>query len=77
MPELCRWISPDDIEYLDPESVNGLNLYCYCLNDPVNNYDPTGHFAISLGFLIGSIVIGTAFGAGFAGVTAYKEGERG
>ena len=34
-PELCRWISPDDIEYLDPESVNGLNLYCYCFNDPV------------------------------------------
>ena len=31
--ELCRWISPDDIEYLDPESVNGLNLYCYCKND--------------------------------------------
>jgi len=35
-PELCRWISPDDIEYLDLESVNGLNLYCYCGNDPVN-----------------------------------------
>ena len=35
-PELCRWISPDDIEYLDPESVNGLNLYCYCFNDPMN-----------------------------------------
>ncbi len=34
-PELCRWISPDDIEYLDPESVNGLNLYCYCFNNPV------------------------------------------
>ena len=35
-PELCCWISPDDIEYLDPESVNGLNLYCYCFNNPVN-----------------------------------------
>ena len=35
-PELCRWISPDDVEYLDPESVNGLNLYCYCLNNSVN-----------------------------------------
>ena len=35
-PELCRWISPDDIEYLDPESVNGLNLYCYCFNNPVS-----------------------------------------
>ena len=42
-PELCRWISQDSIEYLDPESINGLNLYCYCRNDPVNLYDPSGH----------------------------------
>ena len=45
-PELCRWISPDSIEYLDPESINGLNLYAYCGNDPINNYDPTGHFSL-------------------------------
>ena len=44
LPELCRFISPDDVEYLDPESVNGLNLYCYCFNDPVNYIDPDGHF---------------------------------
>ena len=25
--ELCRWISPDSMEYLDPESINGLNLF--------------------------------------------------
>ena len=54
-PELCRWISPDDIDYLDPESVNGLNLYCYCLNNPIMYVDPTGHFAIST-FLIGLAV---------------------
>ena len=42
-PELCCWISPDSIEYLDTESINGLNLYCYCRNDPVNLYDPSGH----------------------------------
>ena len=43
-PELCRFISPDDVEYLDPESVNGLNLYCYCLNNPISYYDPSGHW---------------------------------
>ena len=47
-PELCRWISPDDIEYLDPESVNGLNLYCYCLNNPIMYKDSTGHFPVAI-----------------------------
>ena len=35
-PEWGRFISLDSIEYLDPESINGLNLYCYCMNNPVN-----------------------------------------
>ena len=41
-PELGRFISQDSIEYADYESVNGLNLYAYCNNDPVNNIDPMG-----------------------------------
>ena len=41
-PEFRRFISPDDTYYLDPENVNGLNLYCYCNNDPVNFVDPSG-----------------------------------
>ena len=72
-----RFISPDDTAFLDPENVNGLNLYAYCNNDPVNYADPSGHFAIPLGFLIGSILIGAAIGAGTSGVTAYTEGEKG
>ena len=42
-PETCRFISMDDISYLDPNKVNGLNLYCYCGNDPINRFDATGH----------------------------------
>ena len=34
-PAWRRFISPDDTAYLDPETPNGLNLYCYCNNDPV------------------------------------------
>ena len=35
-PKWRRFISPDDTAYLDPEAVNGLNLHCYCNNDPIN-----------------------------------------
>ena len=42
-PETGRFLNQDLISYLDPETVNGLNLYTYCLNDPVNYVDPTGH----------------------------------
>ena len=59
-PEWGRWIQPDDIEYLDPTNINGLNLYAYCNNDPVNKYDPTGHFAISALLIIGGIIVSGA-----------------
>ena len=73
-PEWRRFISPDDTSYLDPDSVNGLNLYCYCGNDPVNRYDPTGYswewstFWKGFGMLVtsvGAIALSvTTFGAG-------------
>jgi len=55
-PELCRFISPDSVEYLDPKSINGLNLYCYCLNNPVSYYDPSGHS------IIGAMIFGAVIG---------------
>ena len=51
-PEIGRFISPDSVEYIEPSSISGLNLYVYCCNDPINMYDPSGHFALST-FLIG------------------------
>ena len=41
-PEVGRFITIDGIEYLDPESINGLNLYAYCGDNPVMGYDPNG-----------------------------------
>jgi len=41
-PEWGRWLSADDVSYLDPSSINGLNLYAYCGNNPVMGYDPMG-----------------------------------
>ena len=63
VPEWCRWLTPDSIEYLEPDNINGLNLYCYCMNDPVNNVDPSGHFAITLSVILWAAAIGAEVGA--------------
>ena len=72
-PLLGRFISADSVEYLEPESVNGLNLYTYCGNNPVMYTDPEGNFLISTAVLIGAI-IGGIIGAGVGvGVVAYQD----
>lgn len=53
-PEVGRFISLDNSSYADPETINGLNLYLYCNNNPVMNVDPTGHSI--LGLLLWAIV---------------------
>ena len=74
-PELCRWISPDSIEYLDPIAINGLNLYAYCMNNPIMYADPSGHIAVSAALFIGSIVIGALIGGGTAAYSSIKKGD--
>ena len=69
-PTVCRFISPDDADYLDYESINGLNLYAYCLNNPVMYCDPTGHFAISL--LVG-IAVSFVIGAASSAISQYVQ----
>ena len=46
------------MEYLDLESFNGLNLYCYCYNNSINYVDPDGHLALWALALIGVTVCG-------------------
>ena len=64
---LCRFLNRDNVNYLEPESIHGLNLYAYCNNNPVMFADPSGHFAmpnwlkglaIGLGLIGGMLVIG-------------------
>ncbi|HEK1693545.1 TPA: hypothetical protein SMR48_004843 [Pseudomonas putida] len=40
---LMRFSSPDS---WSPFSTAGLNAYCYCLGDPVNQVDPSGHISL-------------------------------
>ena len=66
-PDLCRWMSLDSLEYLEHETLNGMNLYAYCNNDPINFSDPEGHLFFSA-LIIGAFV-GAAIGAGVSAIT--------
>lgn len=61
-PETCRFISQDDISFLAPNHITGLNLFAYCNNNPINDVDFNGNigFLAALGI---AILIGAAIGA--------------
>ena len=81
-PVVCRFISRDSIEYADPETINGLNLYVYCSNNPVMNVDPTGnawwHWLIG-GLVVVGLVVATCVTAGgaLAGMAAISAATMG
>ena len=66
-----RFLSPDAVEYLDPQSVNGSNLYSYCGNNPVMYVDPSGHAFVSI--LVG-LGIAALIGSGI-GAASYTAGQ--
>ena len=67
-PQTGRFISPDSVEYLDPETLGGINLYAYCNNNPVMNVDPNGtaFLSILVGLGIAALVGATVGGASYA-----------
>lgn len=77
-PEVGRFISRDSIEYLDPETINGLNLYAYCNNNLVSNVDPNGNkwweFWKWDWASIGKITAGFAIVAGLAALSVFTGG---
>ena len=73
-PETARFINADDISYLDPETINGLNLYAYCGDNPVIYVDPSGNFPILIALILGAFAIA---GMAIGGKMAYDQGKRG
>ena len=57
----------DSIEYAAPQTINGLNLYAYCGNNPVMGYDPEGTFV--------STILGAIVGAFWGGINAMVNGQ--
>ena len=53
-PSIGRFINADDISYIQPEQINGLNLFAYCGNNPVMYTDPTGQSVLV--FLFGALI---------------------
>ena len=79
-PQVGRFISMDAVEYLDPQTINGLNLYIYCGNNPVMGYDPEGTWnwgkflaVAAIGVALAAVVVasgGSALAVGMVAVTA-------
>ena len=68
-PEIGRFLNADSL--INQSSVIGNNMFAYCLNNPVNMADNTGH----LPFFVITAAIGAVVGAVAGGVIAAKNGK--
>ncbi|MDR1697627.1 MAG: RHS repeat-associated core domain-containing protein [Erysipelotrichaceae bacterium] len=70
-PKIGRFISKDHLNYLDPKTIGGLNLYAYCGGNPVMRVDPSGNAWydvlawIGIGLVVAAAIVLTAGAAGF------------
>ena len=72
-PETGRFISQDEIDFIIPNHLTGLNLYAYCSNNPIMYTDPSGNFFFTA-LLIGAVA-GALIGGAIGGVSAYNNAK--
>lgn len=56
-PDTMRFISIDDISYLEYDVLGGLNLWTYCNNNPIMYVDPDGNLPQWLGWLLTGVAL--------------------
>jgi len=70
-PSIGRFINADDISYIQPTDINGLNLFAYCGNNPIMRNDPEGtawwHWLLGIGVALVAAAI-TVVSLGAAGI---------
>ncbi len=76
-PELCRFLQVSDISNLNPQSINGLNLYAYANNNPIsfsyNNSSSIGSNSVG-GGLVSSSGAGSIFSGNVSSSSTSKGG---
>ena len=66
-PEIGQFISPDDVGYMDFETIGGLNLYAYCNYNPVMYSDPSGRSVLFFAVLGLCALLGVGAGLTIGG----------
>ena len=74
-PEIGRFISPDSIEYINAEDINGLNFYAYCLNNPVISADPSGRLSFIILFAAAFIGFALSFIISVVSQAVFNNGQ--
>ena len=80
-PQWGRFLNADipEIAQQSKGKINGLNLFAYCCNNPVNYSDPTGMIAVTTFLIIGAVagvVIGGAAGYALSRILKVPKAKR-
>ena len=62
VPEWCRWLNADHPSFLQADSLQGLNLFTYCKNNPVSFTDHSGNFVSAIFGGLSALVSGLVLG---------------